>query len=374
MIEFLGLQRNIVVLLGTIFVASLGERLWISFAPKYLETLGAGALFIGLFDGLQTILGAVYAYPGAWMTDRYGQRKSLLLFSGCALIGYLIVYFWQSPMALIFGVFFFLAWSALSLPATFSMVATNLKREKYTMGIGVQSFIRRIPMMAAPLLGGWLVSSKGWRDGIHEALLLCIALSLVGIILQFFMGEPRVTRALNGEEKSLTFIQTFNAFPKPLKELLSSDIMIRFCERIPYAFVILWAIDNGKVSGAEYGILIAVEMLTAMLCYIPVANLADKYGRKPFILATFIFFTLFPITLLLARSMRALIFAFVIRGFKEFGEPARKALIISYAPAQLKAKAYGVYYLIRDCVVTLGSFLGAFLWRISPRANFFCHI
>ena len=111
-------------------------------------------------------------------------------------------------------------------------------------------------------------------------------------------------------------------------------------------------------------------MFSAMLCYIPVAHLADKYGRRPFVLVTFGFFTLFPVTLLGANDFRWLCLAFVVRGLKEFGEPARKALIIGEAPAHLRARTYGAYYLIRDCVVTSGSFIGAGLWHISPRANF----
>jgi len=62
--------------------------------------------------------------------------------------------------------------------------------------------------------------------------------------------------------------------------------------------------------------------------------------------------------------------AFAVRGLKEFGEPARKALIIAQARPELRARTYGAYYLIRDCAVTTGSFLGAGLWSLSPQANF----
>ena len=107
-----------------------------------------------------------------------------------------------------------------------------------------------------------------------------------------------------------------------------------------------------------------------MLCYIPAAHLADKHGQRPFVFATFIFFTLFPLTLLFAHSFAWLAFAFAIRGLKEFGEPARKALIIAQASPELRARTYGAYYLIRDTIVTSGSFLGAWLWSISPQTNF----
>src|SRR5258708_30769199 len=111
-------------------------------------------------------------------------------------------------------------------------------------------------------------------------------------------------------------------------------------------------------------------MVPAMVCYIPVAHLADKYGRRPFVLATFVFFTLFPVTLIWARSFGVLAFAFAVRGLKEFGEPARKALIIGEARPELRARTYGAYYLIRDCTVTSGSFVGAWLWSLIPQANF----
>jgi MFS family permease len=107
-----------------------------------------------------------------------------------------------------------------------------------------------------------------------------------------------------------------------------------------------------------------------MLCYIPVAHLADKYGRRPFVLVTFGFFTLFPITLIRADNFAWLALAFAVRGLKEFGEPARKALIIAEAKPEVRARSYGAYYLIRDCIVTGGSFLGAWLWSLSPQANF----
>ena len=110
--NFLGLRRNTALLLVALVLAGTGERLWLGFAPKYLETLGASILIIGLFDALQTFLGAVYAYPGGWLTDHLGQRRSLLLFNAVSLAGYTLVLLWQHWAALLVGVFLFLAWSA----------------------------------------------------------------------------------------------------------------------------------------------------------------------------------------------------------------------------------------------------------------------
>jgi MFS family permease len=212
----------------------------------------------------------------------------------------------------------------------------------------------------------------GWVEGIKSALVLCIALNLLTMVFQWFMADPVRDSGVLQDSRGdgVSFFGVVKSFTPTLRELLVSDILIRFCERLPFAFVILWAMNHGGLNAEQYGGLVALEMATAMICYIPVAHLADKYGQRPFVLITFVFFTLFPLSLLWADNFTWLAVAFMVRGLKEFGEPARKALIIGQASAALRARTYGAYYLIRDCVVTLGSFLGAWLWSISPQANF----
>jgi MFS family permease len=150
-----------------------------------------------------------------------------------------------------------------------------------------------------------------------------------------------------------------------LRRLLVSDILVRFCEQIPYAFVVIWCVSIHKITALEFGLLTSIEMATAVLVYLPVAYLADRSTKKPFVVATFAFFTLFPLALLAARSFWAMVPAFIIRGLKEFGEPTRKALIMDLAPEGRKAATFGVYYLVRDVVVSLAAFGGALLWDAS---------
>jgi MFS family permease len=368
--EFLALKRNTTLLLVVLVLAGTGEKLWLGFAPKYLQLLGGTVVIIGIFDALTTLVGALYAYPGGWLTDHWGQRRSLILFSAVSLGGYILLLVWHHWLALLVGALLFLAWSALSLPATFSIVATSLQAQKHTMGIGVQSMVRRVPMMLGPLIGGWLINHFGWMQGMRYALLICIGLNLLTLAFQALLFEAGPVPTSSKNPTTLNFIGIVKSFSPALRELLVSDILIRFCERIPYAWVIIWAVDHGGVTAQQFGYLVAFEMITAMLCYLPVAHLADRYGRRPFVLATFGFFTLFPVSLLWANNFEWLALAFVIRGLKEFGEPARKALIIGEAAPELRARTYGAYYLIRDCIVTTGSFLGAWLWKLGPHVNF----
>src|SRR5450432_3466895 len=76
--EFFGPRRNLVILLIAIFAIGAGDELWMRFIPKYLQALGATVLIIGTFDAIRTLLGAIYAYPGGLVVDRWGFRHAFL--------------------------------------------------------------------------------------------------------------------------------------------------------------------------------------------------------------------------------------------------------------------------------------------------------
>lgn len=352
--------------LGAAVLIGAGEETWMRFVPKYLEALGAAAAVIGLYDGLKTLLGAIYAYPGGLVVDRWGHRRALVAFTAVSMAGYALVLWIPHWLAVLVGMFLFLAWSSLSLPAMFSLVASNLAREKHTMGIGVQSMTKRLPIFIGPVVGGLLIDRYGIVTGVQIGLAISIVFGALSIWLQSRLKEPAVTVSVPSGD----FLATVHGFDPRLRRLLFSDVLIRFCERIPYAWVVIYAMDYAGASATQVGILIAVETAVAMACYVPIAHLADRYGKEPFVITTFLFFTAFPLTLLAAHRFETLLVAFAVRGLKEFGDSARKALIIEYSAEDSRGRSIGAYYLIRDVIVSAGALLGAGLWKLGPAANF----
>ncbi len=350
-----------------------GEELWMRFVPKFLQALGAAVFVIGLYDALRTLLGAVYAYPGGVIVDLWGHRRAFLTFNVVSIVGYALVLLVPHWAAVIAGMFLFLSWSCFSLPATFSLVAAALEANRHSMGIGVQSVIKRLPIMIAPFFGGLLIDRFGVIGGVRIALVISIVLSSATILVQRQLRDEPKEKSAPAEPWN--FWQSLREFNSPMRRLLLSDILIRFCERIPYAWVVIFAMDYVGVSAKEIGVLTAVEMLAATLCIIPASHYADRYGREPFVIITFIMFTLFPVNLLVARgfpgySFPLLLVAFVIRGFKEFGDTSRKALIIGYCDPARCGQMVGTYYLVRDLIVSPGAILGAYLWNLGAVPNF----
>jgi MFS family permease len=373
---FLGLQRGTVGVLAMVVLVGMGERMAERFLPIYMLVLGGGALAIGLLQAMDNLLSALYSFPGGYLSDRVGTRKSLLIFNLVAMFGFALVILVPTWQAVLIGAVFFISWSAISLPATMSLIYKVLPGSKRTMGVSMHSLVRRIPMALGPLLGGCFISAWGERDGVRLAFCAAMVMAVAALLLQQWMirddppakAAPSHACTLTPEKNPLKLLRLMNP---AMKGLLVADILVRFCEQIPYAFVVVWCMKTitESVSAMQFGLLTTIEMTTAVLVYIPVAYLADRGTKKPFVLITFVFFTLFPLVLLYSRSFEWLVLAFVLRGLKEFGEPTRKALIMDLSPDHCKAGMFGLYYLIRDVFVSLAALGGAFLWQISPQTN-----
>ena len=372
---FLGLQKSTVGMLFMVILVGMGERMAERFLPIYLIALGGGPIVIGLLNGLDNLLSALYAFPGGYLSDRLGFKKALLVFNLFAMLGYLLVILIPAWPAVLVGAIFFLSWSAISLPATMSLVARVLPSEKRTMGVSMHSLVRRIPMALGPITGGLFIGIWGEKDGVRLAFVVALVLAVVAAIMQQKLIEEDAAKKTDGQpskKPEKNPLRLFREMSPALRRLLVADILVRFCEQIPYAFVIVWSmkIIQSPVTAFQFGILTSIEMATAMLIYIPVAYFADRSAKKPFVVTTFVFFSLFPLSLIFARSFEILVVAFILRGLKEFGEPTRKALIMDLAPEGRKAAMFGLYYLMRDIIVSIAAFGGAFLWLISPQVNF----
>jgi MFS family permease len=369
--DFFALKRNLVITLIAIFVIGTGEELWMRFIPKYLQTLGASVFVIGLYDALRTLISAIYAYPGGLWADRWGHRRAFITFNLVSIAGYALVLLIPHWAGVIAGMFLFLSWSCFSLPATFSLVGALVAADRYSMGIGVQMVIKRVPIMFAPVIGGILIDHFGVVPGVRIALIISIVLSAVTFIALRELREERKEAAeIAPTPERWSFLQSLRGFDASMRWLLFSDILVRFCERIPFAWVVIFAMDYAGATGKEVGLFTTVEVLVATLCIIPSSYFADKQRREPFVAATFFMFTLFPVVLLFSRSFPALMFAFFVRGLKEFGDTSRKALIVSYSDPERRGQMIGTYYLVRDLIVSTGAIVGAYLWNRSPAANF----
>lgn len=354
-------------MLATILVVGLGEALWLRFVPKYIELLGGSVWAIAVYGTVHDFLDSVYQYPGGWLSDKLGRRKSLIFFTMLASLGYVVYIVSPRWEFLIAGLFLVMAWTSMSQPGLFAIVGDTLPPVQRSTGFGVLSILKRIPVVVAPVLGGWMILQFGLGTGMRINLAVAVVLALVSVLIvrRFYSEhEPEA-----GEERS--FVGLWRSIDVRLKRLLVADCFARWAEGIPNVFIILYVLDVLKHDALEFGSLTSVEMITAIVVYLPVAKLSDRMHRKPFVMLTFSFFALYPLALVTATSTALLLAAFVVAGLREIGEPARKALIVDLAHPSARGRTIGLYYLLRGFAVFPASLVGGWLWSINKELPFY---
>jgi MFS family permease len=362
--DYLSLERNVSIASAAVFLLGLGEELWKKFIPKYLESLGAGTAIIGLFGTAEDFFDAIYQYPGGWLADRLGRRRAFLLFIAIASAGYVVYYLAPSWPCIFLGLGLVMGWQSMASPAIFAVIGDSLPRERRAMGFTLQSILKRVPIVIAPVVGGAMIASLGIVRGVHAALLITLGIAALTMLL---------VRSINVAIKTsgATNIRgVWRSFHAALKRLLISDIIIRMCEGMTGVLMILYVTNVLGFSTARYGALIAIQMVTSILVMIPASKIADRIGRRPFVIATFVSFASFPLAVLLASSFAWLVVAFIIGGLREIGEPSRKAMIVDFAREDVRARSVGLYYLVRSLSITPAAAIGGILWKLAPEVPF----
>ncbi len=267
---------TMIVMVTMVILVGTGEKMAERFLPLYLIALGGGSLAIGLLNGIDNLLSALYSFPGGYLSDKIGYKKSLVVFNIMAMTGFLVVILVPTWWAVLVGAFFFISWTAISLPAIMSLVANAVPKSKRTMGVTFHSLTRRIPMAIGPIIGGILIGSLGTVLGIRIAFSIALGLGAVSIILEIFFIKDGGVRKTN----KITFKNSLKNISPDLRNLLISDILIRFAEQIPYAFVVVWTVTNIGISEVQFGFLTAIEMVTDYSNLYPGGLLCGSWHKK----------------------------------------------------------------------------------------------
>lgn len=362
-------KSNVAILFAAIFLIACAEELWSRFIPDYLRALGASVAVVAAYGTLKDFLDAVYQFPGGVLTHRLGYRRALVAFNIVAIIGYAAFALAGSWIVLFAALPLVMAWQSFSLPATFSLIGDSLSQGRRSMAFAYQSIIRRVPIVVAPIAGGILITRLGPLTGTRTAILIGIGIAALALLVQSALYRVPGERA-EGPTLRALLADAPQLHPR-LKWLLLSDVVVRFGQGIGEIFIVLYAVHVVGVTPATFGWLIGLAMATSIAVYVPVARVADRKRREPWVLLTYAFFALFPLLLALSKTPALLAVAFVAMGLRETGEPPRKAMIVDLAREDRRSVDVGTYYLVRGLAVFPASLVGGALWKLNPALTFY---
>src|SRR5437764_5502583 len=240
--NYVSLERNVVAASGAAFLLGFGEELWKKFLPKYLQALGASIPVIGLFGTAEDFFDAVYQYPGGWIADRFGRRRAFFVFLSLACVGYLVYLLGPSWPSAFAGLAFVMAWQSMASPAIFAVIGDSLPPEKRAMGFTMQSILKRVPIVIAPIIGGIIIARRGIVSGVHLGLIVTLAIAILTAFLIRMIDIA--TQPLHAEN----IFGVWRSFETGIKRLLVADIFIRTCEGMADVLVIIYVTNVLRIA------------------------------------------------------------------------------------------------------------------------------
>ena len=383
MAGWLGINRATLAVLIVIGGLGLSEEIWRNFLAIQLKDSVTGvnqaaqvlnaAKYMGIFAVLVNLLEGFGYIIGGRVAHRLGPRVALLISALPMLIGFTLLLSVKEPWLIILGALLITNWEALSVPATFEVVGSEVPQNRRTIAFAVQSIQKRLPKVLGPLIGGFVMAVGYWLN-----LSLAFGLVILACLVQFFLLHRMKPK---DHVKPVAVREVLRNIPPDLKRLLSAEILLRWGDWFVRDFAVLYVVGVLMRSNQEAGVLIALTSLTALLTYIPAGKIIDRApSPKPYIGVTFFLFALFPINLVLLPKllpalgvpmMGALGIIFVLNGLRELGEPARKAMISGGFPSDIRARAIGLYWGLRSFAFCPAPLISYLLWRwLGPQATF----
>jgi predicted MFS family arabinose efflux permease len=381
LVRFLALNRTVAIILISVLFFGLGEELWSSFMPVYLNALskdqkehlqegielGWAALWtVGVYACLRNIFEGFCYIGGGQLTARLGDRGSLILFALLTISGYILFLSVAAPWAAILAALLILGWEPLSVPVTFTTVGSTVTSERQGMAFAIQSIQKRLPKVIGPFLAGWVLffaqqatgsAEKGDISGMRWLVAGALVLGLASLAIQVRWMPHR-----SASPPGPSSWQILRELHPTLRRLLSAEVFTRWCDWLVREFVVIYIVVVRGVPVQMAGMMITLQHTVALLTYLPIGRMTKTVGLQPFIGVTFIFFALFPLVLAIVPNGPWLWFAFVVYGLREIGEPARKALITSLMPEPVRARGVGLYWGVRSFAICSASLVGAVVW------------
>ena len=390
--DWLGLNRATLAVLAVIGFLGLSEELWSNFLSLHLKdqataknatnAVYTAVMYMGVIaSGKNLIEGFAYIIGGR-VAHRLGARTALALSAIPMAIGFTIMLMTREPWAIAVGALLMTNWEPLSVPATFDVVGSEVRKERRTIAFAVQSIQKRLPKVIGPAIGGLALGAVGYWLNLSLAI-GCLALS---VVLQMALMKRMKPKA---DHASVRLGELLRTMPKDLKQLLAAEIFVRWGDWFARDFAVLYVVNtlverwawNERDAIEMSGMLLAIMATTALMTYIPMAKWIDRsQSPQPFILVSLFLFSLFPISLVVLPRLAdglglpvlaGLVLAYVLNGLRELGEPARKALISGGFDQKIRARAIGLYWGMRSFAFCPAPLVAAYLWtKIGPDLTF----
>lgn len=306
---------------------------------------------------------------------------------------------WIGP-AILLGYYLSNSWTVLSIPiligatgaisstAWRQLVADATVQKNRTAQLSVYQTLTTIPLIFAPLVGGYLVHTMGTVDGFRLGALISLAISPVStILLVRFLREkdPKsshdqvLQHDIEKQEPlesifshSRNFWSNLTTLPRPLVPLLSAYVLVIIANSTTSPYLIFYGITVAKLDSFQWGIILSMQILFANLVRTPLGIVSDRFDKRKMLFLSVITTAPLSIFLILEHSflgILAILLAMIATGVS-YG-PTHEALQIELTPRAKRPALFAVYDTLRNVSVSAGTIVGAILFTINYTLPFY---
>ena len=268
-------RKIFVVLFMAIFLVTLGVGLIAPLLPVYARDLGASAFLIGLIFGSFSVTRTVFLPVFGTLSDLYGRKAFLV--TG------LFLYFLVSLLFAVTTEVTALVWirlgqgfgSAMILPVAQAYIGELSPESKEGRVMGLFNLSLFAGLATGPLFGGIVMDLFGMR----AAFLSMGVLTLIGSLLCLILlpREPAKRKETTSSKRA-----TYGDFLRNPTVVALTVFRFSFttCVGIVWAFLPIWASDQGGLSGFSIGVIVSLNVAVAGALMIPMGALADRVSKE----------------------------------------------------------------------------------------------
>jgi MFS family permease len=360
---------NTAVIAASNAIKGFGRNIINTYIPVYFLILGGSPLTLGLMTSVTSVIQCLMLLIGGFIADYYGRRKVIVFTAFYSMIFPLLYAFiqdWRIFVALsIMGVF-----GTLSVPASQAIVADSLPPEKRTTGIASLQVISSLPLVVAPVIGGWLIQNQGLPDGFRLACMYAVATAFFSALVVFLSLKETLRRRPIAKSNATNSSKLANSLKLPrslssgLKALMIPYALVVFANGVVGRYYILYAYDTIGITALEWGVIAGLQFLLANVLKIPGGWLSDKFGKRKIMIISVL--TCAPCTILFIMSqsfLQALMVALLLIVTGIYYTPAHTALQSDLTPRTMRGRVTALFGMASALAAASGSITGGFLFQ-----------
>ena len=358
----MGLSGNVLSLGFVSFFTDISTEMIFSLLPSFILGLpGAGYALLGLVEGVAEFLSYALRSVTGIISDQFRRRK-LLLF-----VGYAFSTLTKPLFALVSTAFEVLVirvsdrvGKAVRTSPRDALLSESVPAAQLGKAFGIHRTLDQLGAIIGPVLASFLLLVLGVT--IREIFWLSFIPGSLALIILWLCVKERVST-------SPTRLRIHPDIRLVLKGSFSHLLLVLgvfSMGAFNFSIILALAQETG-LSDAVIPLVYATLNVTHVVIALPSGMLSDKVGREKVLLLGYGAFLL--VALLLSQPIvgPAYIFlvALVYGLYMGIGETIQRAMIPSYAPAELKGTAYGLYYLVVGIGFFIANVVFGALWTYA---------